>query len=1056
MIGDTIETGLAIEYLRQFLAEVKKIEQMDISLVDSLQEKLTKNDVKINKSSTVVPRSKIDSNTMDSLQNYQRRLEQVFITLRTNNWSPGTVQILKKVTRFIGFFLLFLFILTPFIKPLLRYTFSKKPISKLALYGIITWLFVFFIFLIMKVSGKIPQEFFFKRGPPFLSCILSHISFWNYSFIGILIVLIFIPTIISIIPPKIMLRRLLTWVSFLFTIILNFFALFNSSFWSFTCFPFVLLGILTFNLIYNYFYRKLAYQETKGLRKTLRVISYIFFILHLAIIIFGIAYGNRTNFYGKFNINTTINKIEIGRSNFVILGLEISIAMFLLIVVLFYSIFPSLVLFFIILPSGDKKEISTHHPRNFLWMLVYHDLKKLIREFNKNHNWGWNRYYNYYWEGILSEFNIQIFLGFVGSIIMLAIPFLFSSAAYFAFSFLFSYRLELNPLLLVVGVIVFLFLAWFPSIFKLPSKIQVWYPLLFLIMSAIFFSQFLKDPSKSTIAAFLILSVTILLWVLAQVYDPGRRHWLIFLAGIGFLIFLWGFLKITDLKLIEIAPGFLSRLFGLSTSPLPHSELVIAISAIIPLFLLWVSPIINGFEVLDSKFSAHTLRILRWIIQRLKSHTILLGYGDLGKKVAEGVVKRVIISNNKKNGKFHFAEILSTRKQEFVSICTNFVVVDKNPGAFDESHPDLDYGMFGLSDIEIEGRKEPIVLLGLVGDCKEPGTLDDVNMEFSKNVIFTARDEEALFPLYNEIYKLHEQDPKSAPSAILSVERGVYGPYLEWRCLDKNIYFVYPAFLRGITLGEIISDDMIKQGMKRESLKETEEALEGSKILILGRGNMIFHILRCIHEDLIKFFYLEDPQKIIEAGIQANKFMERNIAIVTDEEYFGKISVKVTKQERDFKSKYLDYRYCFITSGILTSENIPRLPSAWRIPLYFNLPRDARIVEEILQIENPKIIIIASQSSLETATITQEVFHALERINFLREEENKMKPHIFVGSRMVEWYEVRDAVAWWRVEIDDKTYYPLQQVDSVVDFYDDAANMIISLYEALSEQPGNE
>ncbi|MEO0097890.1 MAG: hypothetical protein ABIK78_07340, partial [candidate division WOR-3 bacterium] len=476
--------------------------------------------------------------------------------------------------------------------------------------------------------------------------------------------------------------------------------------------------------------------------------------------------------------------------------------------------------------------------------------------------------------------------------------------------------------------------------------------------------------------------------------------------------------------------ALLNILFRMQTTLIGRTDLIWVTTGFIPLLVLWASPIIIGLRELNTIYVNRTRRILIWILQNLKDHTVIFGYGDLGKKVCQGIFSQIVEPSLKeKNEKFKWAEVLSTRGFKFVRISTDFVVVDKNPAVFDETHPDPDYGTLGICDIEIPGENEKVALLGIVGDCKEGGIQDNVNMIDSKIIILVARDEEAVFPIFNEIYKLHLQSLEKVPSAIIRVERGIYAPYLEWRCVDKNIYFVYTPFLRGTTIGEMISADLIKQVGNKEEISR-------KKILILGRGNQIFYIIRSVHTHLTKFFFSN--------SYLSDRFIQENIIIVSDEEYFRKISTKIKKQ-----IKTLDERYTFIIEGILSKRNIFPFLYAWKIPYYHNLPRDARIVEQIIGIEKPSVIAVVANNFFENVNIIQEVVHALEKLNYDRKE---IKPHIIVGSGIIEWYRVGDALAWWRSFLKDYQFYPVQEFDTVVDFYDDAANMVINLYKSLIEE----
>jgi len=1007
---------------------------------------------------------------LNRLNHYQTKLHQIIIKLRAYEWSPKADVILKKITKFNGFFLLFLIILTPFMSPLLVYYRGRKPLTKWLLYLITLWFLIFMLFIVMRSSERIKE-----LNPNYINPLSNLLNQRISTTLLLGMIILFFPFLIDIFLKKKYLRFagvILQWLSYLTAIYLSFRIVLNKSFWSFRDFPLVMLAVSTYILIFNYFYRKLNFSRTA--RQIYRLFGYVLFIITFLVMLVGILVGLRIDISGKFNLNGATNMIIAEQSNLLIFGLELTIAIMFLILVLNYSVFPTLVNSTILLPKEAQKvtdcemyftEVNSTSFLPNLGRIILNDLCKTVTHFGKYHCWGWNRHYNYYIEGILTESGIQITLGLLGSIIMLLIPFLFSSAAYYSSSFLFSsylfnYPSGHLPLNSFIPFLIIILTLWILYPFKSNRVVEmiINYSSIFFLLPIIYLLfKFYYNPSNVIILIYLITTIIIWFWFLAYNFDSGKRHWIAFLIlSIPLIYFiLINFVIFPEkIQLSQIIPRIISRLLRIQSSPISFAELIISISSVIPLFLLWISPILIGLEALDSKFSAQTLRILRWVIQHLRKHTIIFGYGDLGKKVGEGIVRRIVIpagksKKEKVKEQFNFVEILSTRRQEFVDLCTDFIVVDKNSGVFDETHPDPDYGTFGICDIENgdehqSSKEKSVVLLGLVGDCKDPAIHDDTNLEFSKITIFTGKDEEAIFPLFNEIYKHHLTTSGSAPSAIICVQKRVYGAYLEWRCVNKDIYFVYPPFLRGTILGEMTIEDMIKQRFDPEKMKNNKK-----KVLILGEGNQLFYILLTLQENLQKFFFGAEPinsdTNLIDRG-DTTKFIESDVRIVSDEEHIEQKSVEtlskqiINRELRPAERQWLIHPLI----GMLSDDAY-----TWNIKVYFDSPDNSLVLRSVLQELKPDIIVIASVSSTKTTTITMELLLTLE---IMRRNNADYKPHVIVGSRMVEWKQIRDAIACWRAEIDDRHFYPIQEVDSVVDFYDDATNMIVNLRDALSRQ----
>ncbi|MEO0091352.1 MAG: hypothetical protein ABIK61_01395 [candidate division WOR-3 bacterium] len=688
----------------------------------------------------------------------------------------------------------------------------------------------------------------------------------------------------------------------------------------------------------------------------------------------------------KFVSDGIAKQIIPSTQKLLLVSLEVAIGAMWLILTLIYIFFPLVIRnYFQVQERYEESSV----PANWI--------KKLLRDAGRY--LGWNDNYQYFFKEIITKNSTQFIIGLSGFILVLFVPFLFSSAGYYSAT-IFAYLISFLNRWTYWLIIIFLFLVGW----------TVWH------------------------------------WMRI---DVRSRHWQFFLPLLIVLIILtFWFPK----SIIERIPSWAIQLQLRTQIPLYHELLTTAIPASLPLIILWLAPIIQGLNNPVNIIAARTTSILQKILLELKNHTILFGFGDLGHKIGVGIVKRDIKpSLIRQERKFNFAEIYSTRRNEVLKVCKDVVIVDKKESVFDETYTEpIYYGKIGLCDVEIPRlvakskikeineaiQKYPndIVLLGIVGDCKEPALHDKVNFDESQSVILAARDDTATFPVFNEIYKLHNQKEtkglEKKPRAIVGTESSLYGAYLEWRCVNEAIYFVYPAQLRGIIVGEIISDDMINQKFSLDSLKNI-------KVLVLGSGNKLYYILHTLAEDLKRFFDFSNSE--------AENFLQNNVVVVSNEEFIKNNSIDDLSKSWVFPN--LKCKMWRIRAEAVGFPN-EFLANNLFIPVILEKPSESSVLKPVIENIKPSIIVIASMTSEETAAITHETLLTLERIK--QNKSKEVQPHIIVGTRRKEWYQIRDAITCWRMSnFKYSSRYPIQSVDTVIDYYDDAGQMMLGLYETL-------
>lgn len=715
------------------------------------------------------------------------------------------------------------------------------------------------------------------------------------------------------------------------------------------------------------------------------------------------------------------------------IGLEFSIGAMILVATLIYYVFPQCVAGYYKEKSGNRKNAG-----QFLKLLEFI---------------GWNDKYQYFIKEVFTSNSIQCLFGLVGSITVLFVPFFFSSIGYYASGFLLTY---FKAILFLMGL---LLLSWYLMNFVVSTLM-----LMVILFIGILLCSFLF---LGIVFYWVIIPLILILCVLffpklnRRYFTLGHKNWPVFVITCSILLSILAIsLRDTALK-YKIPLWFLE--LQAKTDPPFYEEPIVLLLSFIPLLGLWLTPMITSLVKIQDVFVTRTTNILRKILLELNNHTIVFGYGDLGLKVGRGIVKRFIKPKTESKIKkeieqYEFGEIYSTRRNEVLRVCKNIVVVDLETTTFDETYPDQIYGTIGVCDIEIPHKDEKnvtetgktsqiknlsdIVFLGIKGDCKETGIHDKANLEKSQCVILSARDEKAAVPVFNEIYKLHQQEKN--PKAILGAESSLYGAYLEWRSIDKAIYFIFPAQLRGITVGEIISADMInrvqesksKEATRNNKRKKLHRYMNDMKIMILGRSNVLYYIIHALGEDLNRLLNFERNK--------VNVFLEKNVFLVSNDKFIQNNHISTPKGD------YWPIRATAI--GLDPARDL-------KIRVLLKSPSDATVLKPILKKkkQKPDIIVIATKTSHENLGIAHEVLLSLERINKNRTPTDQLNPHIIIGSRRIEWEQIRDAIACWRTaHFCEESMYPIQQVDSVVDYYDDAGQMILGLYDTFLKEDKNE
>ncbi|MBN2054265.1 hypothetical protein JW905_05050 [bacterium] len=343
---------------------------------------------------------------------------------------------------------------------------------------------------------------------------------------------------------------------------------------------------------------------------------------------------------------------------------------------------------------------------------------------------------------------------------------------------------------------------------------------------------------------------------------------------------------------------------------------IVLINIWIASLLVWVAPFIYGVLNIEKMLEEELQRSLTERVRRMSDHVIVLGYGNLGKKI----VRQIIPKDDKKKEKKHrqFLSVgltdvhptiitLITSKTRIIEVHNTLVVVDRSHTRFQYYYQDSFFGGIGLLPIDDDGdtethdhhdevattvtrtEKTPRYCIGICGQIEDNAllgriniasaalTIDAISGDFANELIVTNAHRygnPTIVCLTSTLYltafyqpSMHKTDyPGLFPA----------GPGTGDEKLSTRLFFLSPALARGRAMGlrifaayKAIHDNLDKY--KKKHFRELETR---PNILIIGSGMDIHFAVEAIWGAL--------PRK------ERKAFIEQKIHLFTnDEEHIG-------------------------------------------------------------------------------------------------------------------------------------------------------------------------
>lgn len=431
-------------------------------------------------------------------------------------------------------------------------------------------------------------------------------------------------------------------------------------------------------------------------------------------------------------------------------------------------------------------------------------------------------------------------------------------------------------------------------------------------------------------------------------------------------------------------------------------------------FTLWFTPFFVSLTQLETKFEAGFDRKLRNIIQSMKDHIVIIGFGNLGRQVCTDLIEREVVSLEKDT-----LDVL-TPDLEIRKTCKKLLIVDSNDGLFDRVHTDPILQNVGIArrKVCLKGNEEDILIPAIIGDINSETIKESSQLKSSKFFISSPSDYRATFTLSKFA---NTEDLNS----IISVEDSAQKDYFSPKLTAHDAFLVYPAFQEGIVLGRITS--LCYFGLK-------EKTEDNPKIVIAGEGKQIHYI--------IETFWMEMQRTGSKIGLRKN-VIRLPIVILTDSEEIKKRSTPGARG----KNRMQEVQEIIIKRSSIRDYNDPYL----MIDVILNSPDRLKTIERIIDDNEPEIIVVTSKTIEKVSKIFHEWVVGIERHKSARNKD--YKPTIIVGVLGDEYEEIQDILLYYtKTEPESGLKFPIQYLDAAVRVYDDSTEQIGGLAQAFARK----
>ena len=316
--------------------------------------------------------------------------------------------------------------------------------------------------------------------------------------------------------------------------------------------------------------------------------------------------------------------------------------------------------------------------------------------------------------------------------------------------------------------------------------------------------------------------------------------------------------------LFSLSPGFYSDaspLQGLGVSP-DASSLInpfVLLNIWIGSLLLWGGPLVASLTNLHGTLTWAIKTNVSRSLSRAEDHVVLVGYGDLARRVIRGLFDSHVLDVNYDRDCWDLVLPNGGR----AALLQGIVAVDINQEAFEITFPvgGSTAGVIRLDVDPFDTGPTPAFgtyILGVCGDANQRQSLEAARSNYARNVVCLARDTNAVYSVTDY---LRSSTNRKSVAAVFSAHGSSAPAFLAYRAFTSPVAFLHLAQARGAVMGQTIANAL-------EGLPGSRQA---KRVLLIGSSSEALYIV----EGLIK-----------AAGSRAATILDPVVGIQSDSDYY--------------------------------------------------------------------------------------------------------------------------------------------------------------------------
>jgi hypothetical protein len=294
---------------------------------------------------------------------------------------------------------------------------------------------------------------------------------------------------------------------------------------------------------------------------------------------------------------------------------------------------------------------------------------------------------------------------------------------------------------------------------------------------------------------------------------------------------------------------------------------VILSSAFLATTISWLAPMLAAVSSLEETFSKAYSAGLHRCLERLNEHVLVVGYGDLGRRLVREQISKEVMRYDTLYEHIHFSENILLPTGRLAKVFTRLAAIDSAreglqrvirsveqiPVTINDLTPyvlgrDLDHG-----DSSTPAYVVPVV----VGDASSREVQDMARLSRAAFVVSLARKAGGIDAGQSVMHRLEQLNRlgRQIP-CVLAIHSSTYVPYITSRVLTGGmpLHYVFPEHLEGANAANALYAAVTKYG---EGEGAADTLAKRPRILVCGTGKRLFYLLDSFWKSLTRQEYDE-------------------------------------------------------------------------------------------------------------------------------------------------------------------------------------------------------